>query len=108
MLFFKKKDKDKSWQEKLEAMQSLSGVPPHGNPLLSFHKGQWSCRLPGNIIAHGGIFAGDAGYGPSPEDAVLNAWNKIKSLEGDSYLHTETYPDKRKVQIIGCSFIDME
>lgn len=112
MFFFKKKTGceqkfETGWEQKLEAMQSLSGVAPSGNPLLAYRNGEWSCRIPGAIIAGGGVTLGDSGRGPSPEKAVIAAWEKLSSLKNDSYLETESYPDKSFIRIAGCTFVDV-
>ncbi len=79
-----------TWEEKFEAMKALLG----GNISLRMRKpGDWYVEASGRHVGGDGVLSGNYGNGSTPEEAVLQDWEKnVTNLPNDKYV-VLSYPN---------------
>lgn len=80
-----------TWEEKLDALNSLSDCE------LKMRKpGDWHVLQVSTDIKKGGLLHGSCGNGATPQEAVENHWEIMTNLKPSEYLVLDAMGDRRK------------
>ena len=85
-----------TWEQKLDAMQSIDRFFRERGLLKMLSPGEWSCVIPGFLV-EGGMTKSSNRMGSTPEEAVMAAWaictdsSSIIAVEGDRHVRWTGY-----------------